>query len=69
MNGPHPLARFTVHLDADFGERVKNAAHAGRLSVAAFCVAALADATLGAEREHNGGQPFPPRPVFTAKAA
>lgn len=61
MNGSDRLARFTVHLDWDFGERLKDAAVASRLSAAELCVLALTEYVLGLEANGNGGKPFPPR--------
>ena len=58
MNGSPPLSRFTVHLDAESAERVKNAAAAaGAHSVAALLTVALMQHVVDLEREMNGGSP------------
>lgn len=68
MNSTEPLARFAVHVPADLSERLKNAAVARGMTLAQFCRLALMDRTVSTEAEHNGGQPFPPRPTLAERA-
>lgn len=63
------LAAFTVHLDHDFGERVRNAAHATGESVAHLLTVAIANHVLDLERRHHDGQLFPPRPSLSQRMA
>ncbi|MBL8799262.1 MAG: hypothetical protein JNM56_35580 [Planctomycetia bacterium] len=59
---------FTIHCDLMLAERIKNAAHASdRSSVAAFIISGLEAGLIDFERQHNHGEPFPPRPTLAEK--
>lgn len=62
------LSRITVHLDHEWAERLKNAAHGmGYHSVADFLQITLVVQVGGLEHQFNNGEPFPPRPTLTQK--